>query len=691
MELCGRFQCIVAASDQMRPDAALAHCLDNSSNSPTVLVDIRTVLAHNKKQTMSDQHSPVTSDIQRVLASSDSGITPCVLDNMHHSSSSSSSSSAPGPGPGDDNHSAAITHVLTATPRGVRQDALPAELYGSFAAYCFSVNYVLGVGVLGIPWGFVQGGWLLSTIVLALVSLLALVCVHWLPEVMARAEGIRNERALMLVGPNLHSHNHGSSDVTDNLLEAQHTPHDAVQQIRQFIRSRPSTADGSTHSPGPAGYQTGSHSGADVYPQSSKERIEDQGVGTITQEHKELLPSEESLLNSSAAKAAIERNQLSHTHKLEIAELCEIFMNKYHRIIYEVSVSIYFYGALWSYAAVFSNSLASHVPLPFINDGNECNVNDDHSWGCRSLYLFYMLIFSCFAVPLTCLELTEQKLVQIALAIFRFVAMAVIIATSWAAIFSYPNLDLPHTGDSDSAPFWSDVSAVDFSGLPKLFPIAIYSQIFHHSVPGLTQPVRDKSKLHSIFGGVLATTFSFYTMVGISVALYYGSSTDSTCSLNWAGYSGSSTTSTPGWAVFISYLVVLFPPLDIMSAFPLNGMTLGNNLFKKFVTDPVKSRKRKYVIPFRVIAAVPPIIGACFISDLSVLLDYTGTLGIIIAFVYPALLQMSSIKLSKQLFGPQGHQTMYTHKWWSRPIVAQVTFATAMTGFFVVILFTILD
>jgi hypothetical protein len=42
------------------------------------------------------------------------------------------------------------------------------------------------------------------------------------------------------------------------------------------------------------------------------------------------------------------------------------------------------------------------------------------------------------------------------------------------------------------------------------------------------------------------------------------------------------------WALIISYIVVLFPPLDVISAFPLNGLTLGNNLMTAFVTDPAK-------------------------------------------------------------------------------------------------------
>jgi hypothetical protein len=48
----------------------------------------------------------------------------------------------------------------------------PHGSYGTFVAYCFTVNYVLGVGILGIPWGFVRAGVALSPLVLLVVSLL---------------------------------------------------------------------------------------------------------------------------------------------------------------------------------------------------------------------------------------------------------------------------------------------------------------------------------------------------------------------------------------------------------------------------------------------------------------------------------------------------------------------------------------
>ena len=53
-------------------------------------------------------------------------------------------------------------------------------------------------------------------------------------------------------------------------------------------------------------------------------------------------------------------------------------------------------------------------------------------------------------------------------------------------------------------------------------------------------------------------------------------------------------TQVPAWALFISYLIVLFPPLDVVSAFPLNGLTLGNNMLTAFVTDPAKQQATRY-------------------------------------------------------------------------------------------------
>lgn len=429
--------------------------------------------------------------------------------------------------------------------------APPKHMYGSFVAYCFTVNYILGVGVLGMPYAFFKGGWALSTLCLAFVSTMATFTALWLVDVSLRAQYLKRQERLLQEGA-----------VSDGeTIEAAHQP-----------------------------VSTANH------------------------------------------------------HRYEMNELTEIFLGLKFRRFYELLVIIYLVGALWSYSSVFASSLASHVPFPGVNDGKECDIYKDSSQGCSDLYLLYMGLFSLVAIPLTCLDLTEMMTMQIALAIFRFVSLGAMMITSIVAMYSYPNPD-PDAHSSASVPYYSSMPAFDWSNLGLIFPIAIYAQIFHHSVPGLSHPLKDKRESPRVFAGVIATTFALYTALGVSVALYYGASIPQTCTLAWATYSGGHDApgeSKPWWAVFISYLVVLFPPIDIISAFPLNAITLGNNMLCSFIKDHKKQQMKRYKIPFRLIAAIPPIAGALVVRDLSTILKYTGCVGVLIAFVFPCMLQWAS-------------------------------------------------
>jgi hypothetical protein len=50
--------------------------------------------------------------------------------------------------------------------------------------------------------------------------------------------------------------------------------------------------------------------------------------------------------------------------------------------------------------------------------------------------------------------------------------------------------------------------------------------------------------------------------------------------------------------------------------------------------------RASYKVAFRLLAAVPPLIGACLFRDLKTVLDYAGCTGIILAFFFPAMLQV---------------------------------------------------
>ena len=57
-----------------------------------------------------------------------------------------------------------------------------------FLGFFFMVNFVLGTGFLGIPYGFVHGGLLVGIITLAIVAVMAWLCAIWEVEAMARAQ-----------------------------------------------------------------------------------------------------------------------------------------------------------------------------------------------------------------------------------------------------------------------------------------------------------------------------------------------------------------------------------------------------------------------------------------------------------------------------------------------------------------------
>ncbi|TYZ57734.1 hypothetical protein PybrP1_000726 [[Pythium] brassicae (nom. inval.)] len=77
---------------------------------------------------------------------------------------------------------------LSAERRPQVSDSADAEAqYSPLVAYAFTVNYILGVGSLGVPFAFFRAGLLLSHLMVALVTLVSYMTVMWVSESVARA------------------------------------------------------------------------------------------------------------------------------------------------------------------------------------------------------------------------------------------------------------------------------------------------------------------------------------------------------------------------------------------------------------------------------------------------------------------------------------------------------------------------
>lgn len=337
---------------------------------------------------------------------------------------------------------------------------------------------------------------------------------------------------------------------------------------------------------------------------------------------------------------------------MEISELLDLFVGKWAKNTFLILLAIYMYISLWSYSAVFSSSLLTLVPFPGISIDYVCDIyNENFPPACNHSYLLYMLLFFFTVMPLISMDLAEQVGIQIFLFFFRFTAILLMFITSMIVMYHTPF----YRNEQGDPPFISFNKLFDFPNFGIIFPTAIFSQLLHHSIPGIIQPLKNKKWAKTMFSLALMTTFILYVALGIPSAMYFGKDVKPIISLNWKDYSGlgfEGPNNSPIWARIVSYIIVLFPVLDIISAFPLNGITLANTIFASIPARITQNGTNGWIrLLTRFMVAIPPIILGSFIKRLDLIIELAGTVGFFISFIVPGFLQIYSKKMTQQKFG----------------------------------------
>ena len=458
--------------------------------------------------------------------------------------------------------------------------------YGYWVAVCFTINYVIGSGILTLPWAFDASGLVLAALILTVMAIFSVVTSYQLLETMARASALETR--------------FGADAISSAVFSPMSSRH-----IYGAIRGTDSLnrVDEPGNEPGSGGQ-----------------------IELVESDFKPHLRSRSGPL------------QLGD-RKFEIAELCGIFLGNTARRLYVASISLYFYGALWAYSTVFARAWSNILPVPGLNQAESYYV-----------YLAWWAVVECS----WCLfELDEQITVQVALAIGRILMVCTMIGTVLACDFSGHNsFDIP-----SDAPGHQTFGGVYHLWVPSnmyiILPVSIYALVMHHSVPTIVRPVRDKRQAGHIFAMSFAISYVAYLVLALVVSAYFGQYANTSSNLNWMHYKGfnpsdaqlSGADDIPLYAKIVTAFVVIFPSLDVASAFPLNAITLGNNLMATYygssaLPDAERSwYKRSF---FRLLAAVPPVLAAGLVQDLGPITAYTGLTGIVIALITPAMLAYAS-------------------------------------------------
>jgi len=114
--------------------------------------------------------------------------------------------------------------------------------------------------------------------------------------------------------------------------------------------------------------------------------------------------------------------------------------------------------------------------------------------------------------------------------------MMVLMVSTTVAAFNSTTPQFGVVGAGTQTSHYEPTRWFDLSGFYKILPVAVYANIYHHSIPGLSMPVADKSKLHLIFLCVFAVMMVGYGLIGVSVAYYFGDNVQGMSNLNWHDY-----------------------------------------------------------------------------------------------------------------------------------------------------------
>merc|ERR1712227_932379 len=224
----------------------------------------------------------------------------------------------------------------------------------------------------------------------------------------------------------------------------------------------------------------------------------------------------------------------------------------------------------------------------------------------------------------------------------------------YSSLSSNPLFDMPkNENEKQDAPLIGS-----FHGALLLLPAAIFAQMMNSGIPVIAEAAQDKKTVNSVVWMAMSITCAFYIMICLPTTIYFGSDVDDSCNLNWANFNGgyndrASDAELPWWVNGIRYFIVLFPSLDVLSVYPLNNIMLSNNLMATIYSDRMDSAQSDhFIVRFvRFCTAFPPIVCGLVFPNLSSVVNYTGCIGIAVAFLIPPYLTYIAAYKTKVALG----------------------------------------
>ncbi|XP_076073311.1 transmembrane protein 104-like isoform X1 [Mytilus galloprovincialis] len=355
-------------------------------------------------------------------------------------------------------------------------------------------------------------------------------------------------------------------------------------------------------------------------------------VNMVNESYEDETSEKEPLLGNSSTE--IFNNSVSDfeiTERVELGQMAALFFNRVGIFLFYLCMVLYLYGDLAIYAAAVPKSLRDVICTYTLPSNVSCNRTlgerdicwNSHGTSRLQAYRIMVAVFIVCLGPFTFFNVQKTKYLQIFTTITRWLAFILMIVLAAIRL---------EKGQGTGHPV-----VADFSGIPNLFGVCIYSFMCHHSLPSLITPIRNKKGLYGLIFSDFTLILGFYALISFT-GIYSFSHLKDLYTLNFLPDDCDPSRSVTN-VKFFEYFLALFPVFTLSTNFPIISVTLRNNLKTMFYNEerPYSWFVDKIVFP--VAAITPPVIVAIITNEVEFLVGITGSYaGAGIQYVIPAIL-----------------------------------------------------
>ena len=357
------------------------------------------------------------------------------------------------------------TDVVAISVRTSVLDSL--HVYNPYVCYAFTVNYILGVGCLGIPYAFYQSGIILGSSLIIFLSFISYTAVMWIAETSHRGMQLRLDSHSKNPFKSLKLMKWRKTSATENAgcvvnfgrMLLQPTIYESQQVLRSNGRDNGVCVGSKT-----GGKWSSRNSlvrggpGLQIEKESLIKSMDDEGGASVINLYSSIsqltfdgqqdtrkdsrslsqhpsyihddnhtqsdvvrpnvsLDSSNRFIGRGRSNTADETDADSlDFSELEVTDLTLDILGPHGFILYQMALAVLTYVGLLAYTQVFVQSFVSQV------------------WPAAPVFV-PNLLFGFVVIPLSCFDLAEQITVQVIMSLLRFVALGSLFGMTLMAIF----------------------------------------------------------------------------------------------------------------------------------------------------------------------------------------------------------------------------------------------------------------